>query len=342
MTRLSTKLTSLLLRLALLCLWATAAFAQFERPGTAVPEDSGMSDQKAGSVLVYNLYSSKTTDPTAENTRLSLTNMSGEEGVFVNLFFLNGTDPGTYQLHSVRLEPRHTVTLFAAEIDPDVTGYVIAVAVDETGVPVNFNHLTGEAFVKLASGHQAKYNAEAIAAIKKKFRADGAIARLNFDGKDFNLVPRALSWANIPSLLDGYAMILVVNRLGRDLTTTNAGFGILGQLFDTLGDDHSGQPFTFIQSSGGAQLRRALQNGVFPRIPTGINGRIPAGKTGWMQFWVSNADVGISGLALIAHPGGSTTSTVPVGFTGGANLHHATLTEDFLTIPVTPPVIITE
>jgi hypothetical protein len=342
MTRLSTKIISLLLRLALLCLWATAAFAQFERPGEAVSEKSEMSDQKTGSVLVYNLYSSKTTDPTAENTRLSLTNTSGEEGVFVNLFFLNGTSPGTYQLHSVRLEPRHTVTLFASEIDPDVTGYVIAVAVAETGVPVNFNHLTGEAFVKLASGHQAKYNAEAIAAIKKKFRADGAVARLNFDGKDFNLVPRSLSFANIPSLLDGYAILVVINRLGHDLTAGVGGRTIIGQLFDMKGDDHSGQPFPFIVSGLSTQLRMRFSSSLPRIVGGGLNGRIPAGKTGWMQFWVGGADVGISGLALIAHPGGSTTSTVPVGFTGGANLHHATLTEDFMTIPVTPPVIITE
>jgi hypothetical protein len=36
-----------------------------------------------------------------------------------------------------------------------VRGYLIAVAIDETGCPISFNWLAGGAYVRLASGHLA-------------------------------------------------------------------------------------------------------------------------------------------------------------------------------------------
>ncbi|MDQ3009490.1 MAG: ExeM/NucH family extracellular endonuclease, partial [Acidobacteriota bacterium] len=59
-------------------------------PGTLPAATSPVSDQKAGSVLIYNVYTSST-NPIRQNTRISLTNINQTLPAFVHLFFVDGT-----------------------------------------------------------------------------------------------------------------------------------------------------------------------------------------------------------------------------------------------------------
>src|SRR5205085_10089039 len=59
-------------------------------PGLSYPASSMISDQKAGSVLVYNIYTSAS-DPTRQNTRISVTNSDTARAIAVHLFFVDGS-----------------------------------------------------------------------------------------------------------------------------------------------------------------------------------------------------------------------------------------------------------
>jgi hypothetical protein len=53
----------------------------------------------------------------------------------------------------------------ASEFDPGVTGYLIAVVVDENGCPAIRNDLLGESLVKFENGHQAALPALSVAGL---------------------------------------------------------------------------------------------------------------------------------------------------------------------------------
>src|SRR5205085_10784986 len=124
-----------------------------------------VSDQRAGSVLVYILYSSSIAAPSAQNTRVSLTDSNPGQPIAMHLFFVDGATCSIAD-NLVCLTPNQTASFLASDIDPGTTGYIIAVASDlVTGCPVNFNFLIGDEYVKLSSGHAANLAAEAFAAL---------------------------------------------------------------------------------------------------------------------------------------------------------------------------------
>src|SRR4030095_8719405 len=133
-------------------------------PGGGVPATSEPSGQKAGSVLIYNLYTSNATSPQSQDTRINLTNVDPTRPAIVKLFFVDGATCSVAD-SGVCLTPNQTASFQASDLDPGGTGYLVAVAVDSRGCPVNFNNLIGDSYVKFASGHAANLAAEAIAAL---------------------------------------------------------------------------------------------------------------------------------------------------------------------------------
>ncbi len=65
-----------LLAFCALLVVSSAAFAA--DPGLEYPATSEVSDQKAGSVLFYNTYTSSASAPAQENTRVNITNTSSQ------------------------------------------------------------------------------------------------------------------------------------------------------------------------------------------------------------------------------------------------------------------------
>lgn len=288
------------------------------------------SDQKAGSLLFFNLYSSNPNNPALENTRINITNTNPDAFTYVHLFFVDGSNCSVADSF-VCLTPNQTLTVLASDVDPGVMGYVIAVATDENGCPANFNYLIGDEYVKLASGHEANLGAEAISAFKGCIDCKGGTtAQLRLNGINYSLAPRVLALDNIPSQTEGNSTLLVLNRVGGDLTTSADRIGsIFGLLYDDLENSYS-----FTQGGLGCQLKQTFNNSTFPRTTPRINQVIPAGHSGWMKLW-GVSDIGLLGAMINYNP----SSNVSAGaFNQGHNLHKLTLTNTaVLTIPVFPP-----
>ncbi|MEP7337417.1 MAG: Ig-like domain repeat protein, partial [Acidobacteriota bacterium] len=301
-------------------------------PGLAYPATSVVSDQKAGSVLIYNLYTSSTAAPNQQNTRISLTNTHPARRVAAHLFFIDGSTCAVSDA-SLCLSQNQTTSFLANDLDPGVTGYLIVVAVDEaTGCPVNFNFLIGDEFVKLSSGHAANLSAESFAALEAGLPAcdaNATTALLRFDGASYNLAPRVLALSNIPDRASGNDALLVVNRFGGNLSV---GASMLDALSGLLYNDQE-NGFSFAITPGGCQMRASLTNN-FPRTAPRFEQIIPVGHSGWMKIF-SSTDAAILGAAINFNQSAGTNSSA---FNQGRNLHKLSLTSAAsLTIPVFPP-----
>jgi hypothetical protein len=313
---------------------SVAALAQ----GNPYPSDAAVSDQKAGSILIYNYYTSTAT-PAANNTRINITNTNPSSAAFVHLFFVAAACDVADSF--ICLTANQTATFLTSDIDPATTGYIVAVAVDGDGCKRNFNYLIGDEYVKFTSGnfsHAANLGAEAIAAINFNQQSDewgnpkplctDFTTTLSFNGTEYDALPRVLAVDSIPSRGDGNDTIVVVNSIRGNLATGVSG---VGTVFGLLYDDAE-SVFSFATSVG-CQKAIALTNTglrTTPRIETVI----PAGRTGWMKLF-SQDDRAILGAELNANPN---TNSASGAFAGGHNLHKLTLTTaGSLTMPVFPP-----
>jgi hypothetical protein len=289
------------------------------------------SDQKPGSLLFFNLYSSSVNNPATENTRINLTNTNPDRAAIVHLFFVDGSNCSVADSY-ICLTPNQTTTIFASDVDPGVMGYVIAVATDENGCPTNFNYLIGDEYVKLNSGHAANLGAEAFSAYKGCVECKSSTemtALLRLDGISYSMAPRTLALDNIPSQAEGNSTLLVLNRVGGSLQTSAATIGsIFGILYDDLEN-----PYSFTRPVGTCQLKDTFSSN-FPRTTPRINTVIPAGHSGWMKLWAVE-DRGLLGAMINFNQN----ATVNAGaFNQGHNLHKLTLTNAAtLTVPIFPP-----
>src|SRR6185369_2279008 len=149
--------------LALFALVIMSSFALAADPGLALPASSEVSDQKQGSVLVYNSYTSGATSGNTQNTRINITNTSTASSVSVHLFFVS--DGCSIADSFICLTATQTATFLASDVDPGVSGYIVAVATDANGCPRAFNWLIGDEYIKFTTGHAANLGAEAFAAL---------------------------------------------------------------------------------------------------------------------------------------------------------------------------------
>ncbi|MBK9316152.1 MAG: DUF11 domain-containing protein [Acidobacteria bacterium] len=301
-------------------------------PGMNVPGNSQVSDDKSGSVLVFPFYTSDPTRPVNVNSRINITNIDETRSVCAHLFFVDGASC-TVADQFVCLTPNQTTSFLLSDIDPGVNGYLIAVQVDcDTGCPVNYNSLIGDAYVKTSTGHSGNYGAETIAAdpcIVTPCTTDSFTAELRFDGSRYNKLPLVLAVSNIPSRADGNDTLLVVDRIGGN---TMVGMLPLGSVFGLLYDDVE-KAYSFTYTTEECQLRASLGN-TFPRTVPRFDTVIPAGRSGWMKFWTQEQG-GIFGIAINENPA---SAGGPGAFGGARSLHVLTLANSVtLTIPVFPP-----
>jgi hypothetical protein len=318
-----------LVTLAALLVVSTVALAA--DPGLVYPATSEVSDQKAGSILFFNTYTSSASAPAQENTRINITNTSTTSAVFVHIYFVEGQTCGVADSF-ICFTTNQTASFTTADVDPGTRGYIVAMAVDPFfGCPFSANVLIGDEYVKYASGHAANLGAEAIAALFEGILPDcdanSVAATINFNAAHagYNRLPRVLADDSIPSRLDGNDTKLIVNRVAGNLAT---GASTLGTLFVVIYDDAENTFSTTI--SGNCHLELSLGANNLPRVVGGWNALIPAGHSGWLKFW-STSDIGILGAAI-------NFNAATAGFNGGHNLHKLTLsaTNNYV-VPVFPP-----
>jgi CSLREA domain-containing protein len=299
-------------------------------PGLPYPASSQISDQKAGSVLIYNIYTSAS-DPTRQNTRLSITNTDTARGIAVHLFFVDGSSCSVAD-SILCLTPNQTASFLASDLDPGTTGYVVAVAIDSTGCPTNFNFLIGDEYVKFSSGHAANLAAEAIAALPGGLafcNTNSSTATLAFDGISYNVVPHVLAGDNVASRADGNDTLLILNRIGGNLATGASTLGTLFGLF--YNDTETGVSFQI--SAGSCQFRSSITNNL-PRITPRFEQFVPAGRSGWFKVWAPGL-FGMTGALINSNPNAGSNAGA---FDQGHNLHKLTSTSTAsYVIPVFPP-----
>ncbi|MBI1765575.1 MAG: DUF11 domain-containing protein [Acidobacteria bacterium] len=297
------------------------------------PATAEISDQKAGSILMYPIYTSDAANPNSQNTRISVTNISSVEQATVHLFVVDGASCSVLDAF-ICLTPNQTATFLASDFDPGATGYIVAVAVDHnTGLPVAFNCLIGDEFVKFATGHQANLGAEAVAAVMV-FPAgtDPSVTtvNLNFNGMNYNRLPALLVSDNIPSRADQNNTLLIVDAIGGNYTRSGA---TLVSLFGFVYDDAE-VGLSYTQNVSTCQFRSQLSNS-FPRLFNGFTNFIPAGRSGWMKLSSTSTTVGIIGAQINQNSNANSSSGA---FNQGHNLHKLTLNSSVtLTVPIIPP-----
>jgi hypothetical protein len=317
----------------LFSLFLMAAAANAADPGDAYPATSEADDQKAGSLLYFNAYTSDALNANAQNTVINLTNTNPSLDVTVHLFFVDGSTCSVADF-SVCLSPNATTRFVASEIDPGISGYIVALAVDGNGLPRLFNFLIGDEFVKYSTGHAANLGAVSFTKLTDTnvVSSDGSLAGIFFDGLplagSYNRAPRVLAVDNIPDRASGNDTLLILNRVGGNLGLAAAPIGnLVGLLFN---DTETG--FSFSLNAPSCQFRSILSSGL-PRTAPRFDTVIPAGRSGWMKLY-SLSSIGILGAVI----NNNTNPAAPNGFKGGHNLHALTLTPAAtLVIPVFPP-----
>ena len=268
----SHKITRIFFALMTLIVLAAGALAQ---------TDISVSDQKAGSALVYPFYTSDS--QTKADTRITLSNIGTREAA-VHLFFLDKScnQADTY----VCLTPNASIALKASEFDPDVKGgWLLAVGVDAAGNPFNYNSLIGNAFV-IDGDYIGNYGAEAFRDLRT-IRTNGERASFTVDAPDQFAV-------EIQSPNDAAGQRIVTVGLSGslvDMTLKGAGHSGIGQLYN--GNEKPFGSFSKFLTDGCRS--EAIITATNPRVPLGLGVLIPSGQVGTMKW---NSVAGSVGLIM--------------------------------------------
>jgi hypothetical protein len=304
-------------------LWAGAVATWAEEP-------SG-SSAVTGSVLVFPYFTSNLTNGWDTRITFANTDYYRRDGVpgpaltmlYAHVFVIDGQTCNQADQY-VCLTPNATISCLASDLDPEVTGYVIVVAVDgTTGNPVNQNSLIGDAFVS-AGNYVGNYGAEA-------FRAHGDPG-INQDGvlqfgnltNGYDYVPTRFA-CSIQSPVDTPGQRIVTASLSGDLNTGQ--MASAGQ--SSVGYVHNGNERPFGSFAGfhqGGCQASSIIGLTAPRVPTTMAKVVPAGQIGTMILTTRPA------VGLLLTPQGNNQ------WSGIRALHKTRYAPSSLVIPVFSPV----
>ena len=324
-------------------------------PGACLSADSTISATKPGSLLFAGLFASSATaggdggggggNDNQNNTRVNLTNVHPTLGVVVHLFFVDGSTCSVADAF-ICVTANQTTSFLMSDLDPGTLGYMMMIAVDgppgyaggnNTGCPISFNYLVGNANIKFTGSRRRDVDL-ATESCASEFGSPvptcdptKPTATLIFDGSPtgFNQLPYVLAMDNIPSRLDGNDTMLMFARIDGNWAV---GLEPIGPIFGILYNDTE-NAFSFTFNVGTCLFRSSLSN-TFPRTTPRLDQIIPAGRSGWLKLWPMN-EVAIVGAM---HNRNDNNGSATNAFEGGHNLHILRLLpRALITVPVFPP-----
>jgi hypothetical protein len=164
---------------------------------------ASLNDQKPGSLLLFHRYSSNASNSQREDTQITLTNAHPAINAYVRMFLVAGSSCQVNELQ-LCLAPQQSTNFLMSDLDPGTRGYLMAVATDATGKPVQFNWLTGNAIIK-NNGQSLSLNAYAVSKRDGAVVTPGAdnLAELVFDDSNYDRLPSQLAFEGVPSQANG-------------------------------------------------------------------------------------------------------------------------------------------
>lgn len=294
-------------------------------------DDVSGPSETTGSILVFPYFTSSLTNGWDTRMTIANTDFTRREGevapfpgtVYAHIFIVDGRTCSQADQY-VCLSPQATFSFLASDIDPEVTGYVIVVAVDgNTGNPINQNSLAGDAFVS-EGRYIGNYGASAFRAYGNPgINNDGILNFGNLtNGYDFVATRFAFS---IQSPVDAPGQRIVTSSLSGDVS--NGSFESAGQA--TVGYVYNGneKPFGSFAGfhRGGCQAISVIGT-TNPRVPTGMANVVPSGNIGTMTIATRPA------VGLFMTPTGNNQ------WSGIRGLHKTRYSTSSLIIPVYGPV----
>lgn len=245
---------------------------------------ASLNDQKPGSVLFFHRYSSNASNALREDTQITLTNTNPSAIAFLRLFLVAGS---TCQVNELQLclAAQQTTSFRMSDLDPGMRGYLIAVATDATGKPVQFNWLTGSATLKNGL-LTTVLNAYAVSKREGSVIAAGNdnLAELVFNDEMYDHLPAQLAYEGVGS------------QVHAENTTTLSVYRPLANLVN-------GSISATVQITGrsaaiaGAQTTGSVALACYSDVqvsnlrlsPTTAANLLPQGTTGW--FSLATADL---------------------------------------------------
>ena len=314
----------------------------------AAAQGLGVSENKLGSVLFFNYYTSDAASSQV-NTRINITNAHSVQDIVVHVYFVDSVTCNIADAF-ICLTRNQTTSFTASDLDPNVTGYLVVVAVDSAGRPASFNYLAGDELVVTSTAHRFGLAAMAAARRDGNFaspvNSDGLSATMFFDGRQYDLLPYTMVLDSFPSQVGGIGSSLADTRLYvytplPDLSTGGAAFS--GTLFFLVHDDQENNFSGVLPLS--CFLTSDKQRITSVRTSPNINTIVPSGRTGWATFYgfgnrtiacnTSGGTIRLSNVPLMG-----ATATKVGAFTGGHNLRYATVFNApgySITVPVFAP-----
>lgn len=252
---------------------------------------------KPGSLLFFHKFTSDLAKPNEVNTLLTVTNTNPRDSVTVRIFFVHDC---TLQDMFMTLVANQSRTLIASKDFPGKTGYVLAMAVNSQGLPSQFNWLIGSASLRDSAGHEASYNAFAVA------KRNAGSVRLNDGAISADLVFNNTEYDQLPKLV-------AIDNLQNQDSASGPSFKTDVSVFSPLGDltgiteskvkltakirDYAGTAFVQ-QVDANCGLNTGVEK-VWNAPP--FNSIIAANRPGWATFAAGNADssaLPVMGLSL--------------------------------------------
>ena len=257
-----------------------------------VSSASLLGDQKPGSLLFFNRYTSNASNLLSEDTTINLTNAHPATSVFVRLFLINGAtcEPQKMELC---LAAQQTVSYQMSDLDPGIKGYVVAVATNQLGEPIQFNWLSGNTIIRQSAANTSRPFTSMVSAIAVAKRKEGELkpgqnneAEMIFDDVNYDRLPLQNAFDGVPSQVN--AANATIFAFYRPLPNLGGGPASATVQITGWGSNQLNQVVT----SNGSVSTACYNDFAVSQIrllPTPVAQLLPSGATAWFAASTANS-----------------------------------------------------